>query len=104
MRSRALAIGFRVALGAIAIAWPKSIGAAPRLDAAFVELFAGTRRHPLADPSGRLPLAIELPPFADPRRLGFQPRAPGLPTVGPFPAQIAPFAASHPVLRFPLGP
>src|SRR5260370_40725892 len=99
MRSRALAIGFRVALGAIAIAWPKSIGAAPRLDAAFVELFAGTRRHPLADPSGRLPLAIELPPFADARRLGFQPLAQGLATVPPFPGEIAAFQAQHPALR-----
>ena len=70
---------------------PSSLSAAPRLDAAFVELFTptGARRHPLADPSGRLPLAIELPVFADARAMGFQPLGPGFGTVRLLPEEIA---------------
>ncbi|HEX9297642.1 MAG TPA: S8 family serine peptidase [Polyangiaceae bacterium] len=77
-----------------------------RLDAAAIGLLSPgfPARHPFADPSGRLPLVVELPVGTDARAMGWQPLGAGLATVRLWPGDLARFEASHPGLPFSLWP
>src|SRR5258706_11030498 len=75
------------------------------LDAAFVDLLSrDDRRHPLADASGKLPVVVQVPLFADPRAMGFLPLGPGLGTIRLAPGELAKFEAEHPDLSFSIWP
>src|SRR5713101_26479 len=91
--------------GALAFSAWAPVRAAVRLDAAFVDLLSQSdRRHPLADASGKLPLVVELPVFADARAMGMQPLGPGLATLRVAPGELARFEAEHPGLSFSIWP
>ena len=97
---------FVASLAVALLALSSSASAAARLDAAFVDSLApgGARRHPLADARGKLPVVVELPPFADARAMGLLPLSPGLATLRLSPDELASFEASHPALRFSIWP
>jgi subtilisin family serine protease len=89
-------------------------GAAPRtftpgaihFDRQFVDLLArpAGKRHPLADASGRLPLAVRLAPGDTARAHGWLPFGSGFATVRVPPAELAQFEADHPGVRYAIWP
>jgi subtilisin family serine protease len=91
---------------AFAVTTAREASAATRLDPEFVAMLAhrGSRRHPLADGAGRLPLVVEVPPGADPRERGFLPLASGLAAVRVAPRDLLRFTAEHPGARFSIWP
>jgi subtilisin family serine protease len=93
-------------LGLAALAAIGRASAAVRLDAAFVDLLSrsGTKPHPLADASGKLPVVVELPVGMGAREMGWQPLAPGLATLRVWPSEILNFETSHPGVRFSIWP
>ena len=57
---------------------------------------AASRRHPLADPGGRIPVMVSLPNGWDPGGFGLLPLAPGVGTIRLAPDEVEIFAASNP--------
>src|SRR5689334_5486738 len=102
---------FRIAVPLFAAAFvtaaPRGAArAAVRLDPEFVTLLSppGSRRHPLADASGRLPLVIEVASSADARARGWLPLSESLATVRVAPTDLGPFLAAHGDAHFSIWP
>jgi subtilisin family serine protease len=106
-RRAAFRIGPCLVAAALVLAMgPSPASAAVRFDPELVALLAhaATRRHALADASGRLPVVVELPPGADARALGLLPLSPGLAAVRLLPSELPHFLALHPSLHFSIWP
>ncbi|EYF05218.1 S8 family serine peptidase [Chondromyces apiculatus] len=62
------------------------------------------RPHPLADPSGRIPVLVPLPPGADARALGLLPVAPGFGAIHLAPPDLGAYARTPAALPLLAGP
>jgi subtilisin family serine protease len=103
----AIRIGGQLLIAALCVAATAgNVAAAVRLDPEFVALLAhrGTRRHPFADVSGRLPLVLEVPASRDVRALGWLPLSPGFATARVAPEDLGRFVAAHPGVSFSVWP
>ncbi len=67
-------------------------------------LHSPTKKHPLADDSGRIPVSVALPQGQDARALGLLPVAPGVGAIRLAPSEVDTFAAAHPELALSVSP
>jgi len=67
-------------------------------------LHAPSKRHPLADASGRIAVSVQVPPGMDARSLGLLPIAPGVGTIRLTPAEVETFGKTHPELALAVSP
>lgn len=67
-------------------------------------LHAPTKRHPLADASGRIAVTVHVPPGVDAQSLGLLPLARGVGTIRLTPAEVETFGKTHPDLALAVSP
>jgi subtilisin family serine protease len=63
-----------------------------------------SKRHPLADTSGRIAVSVHVPPGIDARSLGLLPVAPGVGTIRLTPLEVEEFGKTHPDLALAVSP
>lgn len=103
MRPRRVAILLALASGSLLTSPREARADVPVAPVARL-LGARGRLHPFADPSGRIPVLVQLPSGADARALGLLPVAPGFGAVRLAPEDVGSFASVNPGLSLMTGP
>ena len=99
---RTAAVAFVCALS-VSMAAP--VGAQQRVNARFVRaLGRPSQRHPLADSSGKLPVMLWTPRDSDAAGVGAMLLGGGISAIRLAPEEVSHLEASHPELRFSVGP